>query len=321
MQIQSNIQSVNSIFGCNSSGHSGINQLGGVYVNGRPLPDSTRQKIVELAHSGARPCDISRILQVSNGCVSKILGRYYETGSIKPRAIGGSKPRVATAAVVSKIAEYKAECPSIFAWEIRDRLLSEGTCNNDNIPSVSSINRVLRNLASNKETSSQSNETVYEKIKLFNNTSGHWTWCQNIGSGQFNFSSHPIPHLSLKTSTEQPSKPGMLANIITSSHPILIFQLFPSHSSQTMAANCCLEEMSDKYSSEDDEDSELRLKLKRKLQRNRTSFTNEQIENLEREFERTHYPDVFARERLSERIQLPEARIQVIIPHRAKLVR
>ena len=120
-------------------GHTGVNQLGGVFVNGRPLPDATRQKIIELAHSGARPCDISRLLQVSNGCVSKILCRYYETGSIRPRAIGGSKPRVATSKVVDKIAAYKRECPSIFAWEIRDKLLQDTVCTNETIPSVRSF--------------------------------------------------------------------------------------------------------------------------------------------------------------------------------------
>ncbi|XP_036402227.1 paired box protein Pax-2a-like [Megalops cyprinoides] len=122
----------------------GVNQLGGVFVNGRPLPDVVRQRIVELAHQGVRPCDISRQLRVSHGCVSKILGRYYETGSIKPGVIGGSKPKVATPKIVDKIAEYKRQNPTMFAWEIRDRLLAEGVCDNDTVPSVSSINRIIR---------------------------------------------------------------------------------------------------------------------------------------------------------------------------------
>lgn len=61
-----------------------VNQLGGVFVNGRPLPNQTRLRIVELARLGIRPCDISRQLRVSHGCVSKILARYHETGSILP---------------------------------------------------------------------------------------------------------------------------------------------------------------------------------------------------------------------------------------------
>lgn len=71
-----------------------MNQLGGVFINGRPLPNHIRLKIVEMAASGVRPCVISRQLRVSHGCVSKILNRYQETGSIRPGVIGGSKRKL-----------------------------------------------------------------------------------------------------------------------------------------------------------------------------------------------------------------------------------
>nr|XP_012644574.1 paired box protein Pax-4 isoform X2 [Microcebus murinus] len=127
-------------------GISSVNQLGGLFVNGRPLPLDTRQQIVQLAVRGMRPCDISRSLKVSNGCVSKILGRYYRTGVLEPKGIGGSKPRLATPPVVARIAQLKGECPALFAWEIQRQLCAEGLCTQDKTPSVSSINRVLRAL-------------------------------------------------------------------------------------------------------------------------------------------------------------------------------
>ena len=99
-----------------------MNQLGGVFINGRPLPNHIRLKIVELAAAGVRPCVISRQLRVSHGCVSKILNRYQETGSIRAGVLGGTRPKPSLHPDIQRrIQAYRMENPGIFSWEVRDR--------------------------------------------------------------------------------------------------------------------------------------------------------------------------------------------------------
>ena len=155
-------------------GQGRVNQLGGLFINGRPLPNGIRHKIVELAAAGVRPCVISRQLRVSHGCVSKILCRYQETGSIKPGSSGGAKNRQVQPQIEQVITQWfndkqqqnnlieqqggnftdpnfrgnnsNGAPMNLYSWEIRERLVSENLCDKSNLPTIAALNKLLKNL-------------------------------------------------------------------------------------------------------------------------------------------------------------------------------
>ena len=123
---------------------AGRNVLGGVYQPGKPLSIHVREEIVHLYNQGYQTGEISGDLKITDRVVRKILDQYRTYGTILPFATGGGKVSVMGDDILEVIEIWKLQKPSIYTAEIQNRLLLEGICTLDDLPSIDAINKSLR---------------------------------------------------------------------------------------------------------------------------------------------------------------------------------
>ena len=122
-----------------------LNQRGGFYDNGRALSLCHRERVLDLYHDGNSERGIAREVRVSRSYVNNIIKRYNEanTSLRAPKVCRG--PQKVDLYASEYIEVQRLVKPSIYASEIRQRLLLDGVLHPTDLPSTSQINKLSRN--------------------------------------------------------------------------------------------------------------------------------------------------------------------------------
>ena len=113
-----------------------------IYQPGKPLPPSVREAIVDYIGLGYGITEVSRMLGVSKASVSNVSRHFVNFGTTTPFC----EPSKLTLDILEVIEMWKLRQPSMYAYEIQNRLLTENICNPQNVPSLGCIRHGLRDI-------------------------------------------------------------------------------------------------------------------------------------------------------------------------------
>ncbi|KAK6031151.1 paired box' domain protein, partial [Ostertagia ostertagi] len=87
--------------------------------------------------AGWKICDISKRLCVTHSCVSKILNRYRQTGSVRPK---DAKEGRTESPLVTAVRDYRTRLGMSRQGEIREQLIKDGICTRETAPTYFELN-------------------------------------------------------------------------------------------------------------------------------------------------------------------------------------
>ena len=106
---------------------------------GKSLPDIVRHQVVRLHLQGRSQRSIATVLDISKSTVGNIVSNYSETGDENrplSQKCGDRERQKLDVETMKAIELCKIAKPSIYAKEIRSKLVEDNVCTYQNLPSI-----------------------------------------------------------------------------------------------------------------------------------------------------------------------------------------
>ena len=133
-----------TLFGQTAVGLVIIIEMNPFTVQGKAIPSSVREKIIESCLEGKGPTQMGKELRLQKETIANIVDNFVRRGNSEAEK-GGNNTRLARTDDVNVYIEYcKKLKPSIYSSEIQNKLVEDNVCLPENVPSRSSISRSLK---------------------------------------------------------------------------------------------------------------------------------------------------------------------------------